>query len=54
MFNLDQLIIEGDRALRILSGSVQQSRKTPQPEASLDAATLSEQEKKHAVCWFAF
>ena len=49
MFNLDQLIIEGDRALRILSGSVQQSRKTPQPEASLDAATLSEQEKKHAA-----
>ena len=49
MFNLDQLIIEGDRALRILSGSVQQSRATPQPEASLVATTLSEQEKKHAA-----
>jgi ubiquinone biosynthesis monooxygenase Coq7 len=64
MFNLDQLIIEGDRALRILSGTLQQSRPVPkasqvrssnpqdnelEPEVSLDSAPLSEQEKKHAA-----
>jgi ubiquinone biosynthesis monooxygenase Coq7 len=64
MFNLDQLIIEGDRALRILSGAVQLTRPMPKPaqdpsnnapdnqsetKVSLDVAPLSEQEKKHAA-----
>ncbi|SMC59087.1 2-polyprenyl-3-methyl-6-methoxy-1,4-benzoquinone monooxygenase [Polynucleobacter kasalickyi] len=60
MFNLDQLIIEGDRALRILTGAVQLNRPVPkpaqaemetgdQPAISSVAATLTEAEKKHAA-----
>ncbi len=60
MLNLDQLIIEGDRALRILTGVVQSNRPVPKPsQEEIEAgqkqvgssltATLTEAEKKHAA-----
>jgi ubiquinone biosynthesis monooxygenase Coq7 len=60
MFNLDQLIIEGDRALRILTGTVSLNRPVPKPlqqqhevgekqEGSSLTSALTEEEKKHAA-----
>lgn len=60
MFNLDQLIIEGDRALRILTGAVPLNRPVPKPKqaepglpdqelGSASTVSLTEEEKKHAA-----
>jgi ubiquinone biosynthesis monooxygenase Coq7 len=49
MLNLDQLIIEGDRALRILTGVISSNRSVPQPleNEQIQTIELSETENMH-------